>query len=159
MKRLSNASAIDSDLPLGWVNSPFSTPALIALLNWLSKALVDAGAILLFAKTYFLMDWRLSWGDQVSLIRDLGAFCGCHVADEPGLVRGGENKTKHTCYHCALSARGRDVSDRLGIKLKKFRRDVGVIQHRADVSRSGKFGPNIHLPKRLGNSVINSHSG
>jgi hypothetical protein len=47
------------DLPLGWVNSPFSTPDLIALLNWASKALWEAKVILLFADTYFLMAWRL----------------------------------------------------------------------------------------------------
>lgn len=47
------------DLPLGWVNSPFSTPALMALLNCASKAADDATVILLFAWTYFLIDWRL----------------------------------------------------------------------------------------------------
>jgi hypothetical protein len=47
------------DLPLGWVNSPFSTPALMALLNCASNAAGDATVTLLFAWTYFLMDWRL----------------------------------------------------------------------------------------------------
>jgi hypothetical protein len=49
-------------------------------------------------------------------MRGLGRLLGCHVAEERDPARGEENKIKHTCYHCALSAKGREVSDQLEIK-------------------------------------------
>ena len=62
------ASFTGPDGPLGCKKSPASAPLLMLLLICTSKALVEATLMLLFARTYFLMAWRLcSWVSEDGL--------------------------------------------------------------------------------------------
>ena len=47
------------DVPFGCANSPFSTPDLIALLNWVSKTASEEARFLWLALRYFLSEGRL----------------------------------------------------------------------------------------------------
>lgn len=47
------------DIPFGCAKSPFSTPDLIALLNWVSKTASEDARFLWLALRYFLSEGRL----------------------------------------------------------------------------------------------------
>lgn len=66
---------------------------------------------------------------------------------------------QHTCYHFALSAKAKDVSDRDYDRNDNPGRGVGMIQQEGDVSRSGVAPARQRHPRAARNNVINSHSG
>lgn len=82
----------DGYIPFGWKNSSFSTPFLMALLNWESNAVWDTTLMVWLFWIYFLRAWRL-------LVVERGKRLAKTLV--PGKrARCGEHEKYLTCYHC-----------------------------------------------------------
>lgn len=82
--------------PLGWVKSPDSTPAFRVRLKSESKALGEVTLILLLARTYFLIAWRLL------PLRSLS--CGPERTRQSGVITRAKHQAITECSRSASSA-------------------------------------------------------
>lgn len=146
---------VNINLPLGWVNSSFSTPALIALLNWESKTLWEVTLILLFDWTYFLIAWRLKQGKFSQWL--LSEIDGARIQTDPRGIGDGrktpENIPATISFFQLYTQRAR-VSNEIRLKLRNW---FGCAMPKGkDVSRSGARPESQQPARRQRSTHVNN---